>query len=533
MKKFLKLVSIFVFAIIITFSTIEFYLQKAFENDVHYNDYVNAYHRVHSLQFNADKLLNELTAKNELTFDPTNASKLVEVVANLKNPEVGKKPVLILGSSQLIVVNDDWTYHKHGKTAGEVIERSYPEYELYNLSMAIMNYNEKEIVLRKLLQLVDFEKVLIFVTPLDLFNEDIRPEIERLKDITIEELKARRTQPRVQANINRDSTEDKSASTVLANFPVNRDLLKIWLKDKIAQYKRPDSLQQQRPLSWEPVFSKFDSLAVAEWTTSESKSGDHSLYLKNSGTAEFEWSTVNSIALKEPSNTITFGITYKTKNIDSCKLCALDFQVLFADHSVEYYYQNLQFKQGTNDWTELRDTARFDKKVISIKPSILFYSGSGELWIDNILAIPGDSLMEVSNVIPNSDVELQEEVNRVDTYHYSLEQWNKITEKGTKLINSLVAEKQNYNFEASIIVTPIYNEPNKFPYNEALYNDFVRNLRQQCHQNDIHFLDASRILEPKHFSVYDSGPKQGLIDIHHFDSHGHEILAEFLIKNLF
>jgi hypothetical protein len=529
MSQFLKLTLIFVFGVAVIFTGVELWLKKTFEADVHYNEYVNAYNRVHSLQYNADKLLTEMAAKNELTFDPTNASKLLDVVANLKKPEPGKKPVLILGSSQLIVVNDDWTLYKHRNTVGEVIERDIPELEVYNLSTAIMNYNEKEILLRKLLEVVEFQKVLIFVTPLDLYNDDIRPEIAQLGQLALEDIKARKYQQQ-ELPANEDSLEITTATVSLSNFPVNRELLKIWLKDKVAEYLTVDTTTNKMPMDWEVVVSRPDSLAEFGWSTSEAYSGDHSLYMKNGGTAEFEWSTSNAITLSKPANEITFAINYKTNEIKDCNLCALDFQIIYEDGTVDYYYQDLHFKQGTNDWTQMSKTVKFGQNVITIKPSILFYSGSGELWADDVSAIPSTT---TENVLPNPDAEKAQDESRIDTYHYGFEQWDRVTDKGLKVINNLAAEKSKHQFEAAVIVTPIFEGDGKFPYNEALYNVFVNKLKSQCEKENLTFLDATRILEPKNFSIYDSGSKKGLIDIHHFDSQGHQILADFLTKNLF
>lgn len=70
-------------------------------------DYIVSNTKVTNLRKSASEILNNLIETNSLTFDPTHGVSIKKVFENLKFSE--KKKTLLLGSSQLVTLSDDWS----------------------------------------------------------------------------------------------------------------------------------------------------------------------------------------------------------------------------------------------------------------------------------------------------------------------------------------------------------------------------------------------------------------------------------------
>ncbi len=135
--------------------------------------------RLSSLSGAAEGVLRGLVERDEVTWDPTNGTRMGAVLAHLRPGE--GRPILMLGSSQLITLRDDRRLGAHAKRVDRELERLAPaRTTVYNLSVGAMTAAEKALVLERALAVERFAEVLVCVTPWDSREESVRPELRAI-----------------------------------------------------------------------------------------------------------------------------------------------------------------------------------------------------------------------------------------------------------------------------------------------------------------------------------------------------------------
>ncbi|MCF6244245.1 MAG: Ig domain-containing protein [Sulfurovum sp.] len=139
------------------------------------------------------------------------------------------------------------------------------------------------------------------------------------------------------------------------------------------------------------------------WVNNEGHSGTHSLKLENNVVTRSGWNY--PVIPIDHQKTITFGGWSKAENVANTALYTLDFHVVFADKTDKWFYPpELHFNKGTHDWEQVELTKTFDKEVVSIKPYVLLYNGTGTAWFDDIYVIPKNTNTDtppIMNAIEN------------------------------------------------------------------------------------------------------------------------------------
>lgn len=101
-----------------------------------------------------------------------------------------------------------------------------------------------------------------------------------------------------------------------------------------------------------------------------------------------------------------------------------------------------------------------------------------------------------------------------------------------RLFDSLRATRAG-KARVAILLTPVRYDARLPAYLPVdFYPEFVRDVRAQCQAYGFDLLDATTVLAPSHFGVYQGGESSGKIDVLHFDAAGHKILAEFIAQSL-
>lgn len=149
---------------------------------VHFADveyYVSRSERLLRLSRSADEALEQMIREGEVTWDPTNGEKMARVLGHLKETDHTK--LLVVGSSQQIVVRDEPAEEGHEHVASRVLMRlSRIPIQTYNLSVGGMTAAEKSIVLERAAECADFRYVVVAVTLWDTFAGSVRPAIQSI-----------------------------------------------------------------------------------------------------------------------------------------------------------------------------------------------------------------------------------------------------------------------------------------------------------------------------------------------------------------
>jgi hypothetical protein len=141
--------------------------------------HVAASERLSALSTDSERVLRRLVEHDEVTWDPTNGTRMGTVLAHLRRGE--GMPVLLLGSSQLITLRDDRRLDAHPKRVDRVLERLAPaRATVYNLSVGAMTSAEKTLVLDRALAVERFADVLLCLTPWDSQQATVRPALRSI-----------------------------------------------------------------------------------------------------------------------------------------------------------------------------------------------------------------------------------------------------------------------------------------------------------------------------------------------------------------
>lgn len=504
-----------------------------FNGDFESPSYVRKFKRINDLRKSSTEILKNLIETNEVTFDPTNGTSIELVLNNLKRTK--KKKVLLLGSSQLVTLNDDWSYDNYLNRVDKVLESYYYENAVvYNLSMGGMTVAEKKILLDKTLEIITFDIIVLSIGPYDCIKSDVRAGLGSIisKNLEIER----------GETIKNSAKEDRMFSILDLNSKIENDIqngfsywfpffekkgaIKLMVKDRFNQILKTPYIHKplKKPKSWRTFNQELDD--ISGWVANVSYSKERSLkiYKVDSLTnASWKGFKVNF----EPTNSIVLGGWSKSDNVVGSNLYGLDFEINFIDGTSKWYYKGLEFDDGTHDWQSREIKLNFGKSIISITPQLLLYKGTGTVWFDNIYANPIYNKIG-KNVISNYD--LEEESNRKDVYTLKFEEnvWGDIFNNSNAMATYL-KEKLPERSKPYILIPPAYTSKIKNAYEQDyLFDKYVSLLSETCMNSKITLLNANELLGESHFIEFEAGDKKGLVEPLHFDTKGHEKLAKYL-----
>lgn len=130
----------------------------AFMHAADVNGYLQRAEHVRDVMRSADTSLGEMIRNNEVTWDPSNGTSATEALAHMKRTD--KPRLLLVGSSDLLVVSDDWTGTRVPKRVDRAIKRlASHSIEVYNFAKTAMTVDEAELVLERATEIQDFDWV--------------------------------------------------------------------------------------------------------------------------------------------------------------------------------------------------------------------------------------------------------------------------------------------------------------------------------------------------------------------------------------
>lgn len=521
---------------ILSFVGLTLIFGTGFEEDPDNRNYILADRKITSLRESSSQILEELLKQDNVTFDPTNGVSIETVLENLKCSS--PKKVLLLGSSQLVTLNDDWSSDNYLRRVDKILETEYNDEEVmvYNLSMGGMTVPEKKIVLDKVQEVLKFDKIIVSIGPYDCRETNIRPGIERIETIAFDR------KDRETCISREDSQSFGSFSIDKANTSIEKSIkgrlsesefffdkkgaIKLWVGEKVkALMGNKPFYSPKKSLSWRTNNQKLND--VSGWVNDTVHSGKKSLkIIKEDKETNSSWGGFK-VDLERPTKKIVLGGWSKSENVAGAKLYCLDFKIDFIDGTYEWVYEGLEFEKGTNDWTKKENVLQFDKDIVSITPKLLLYKGSGVVWFDDIYARPIYDKVGV-NVLLNQDMEEESRIKDVHSLSFEENVWENIFENAIDLVKYMGA-KTNDTGKYYILIPPAYHSPLKKAYEqEFMLEKFKSGLEKACKSNNIQLLDANELLDESHFIEYESGDRKGMIEPLHFDTDGHKKLAEYL-----
>jgi len=531
---------IFVWQVLISFLALMVLVsivESFFKRDNSSIEYIAESNKLNSLRTSSSIILENMIANNSVTYDPTNGIKIKQVIENLK--QTNKSKILILGSSQYVTLNDDWSDDKYLRRVDKLLQDKFKgKVIVHNLSLGGMTISEKKIVLDKVLKLYEYDVIITSIGPYDSVKDDIRKTI---KDIEAIEIRANEYR-QLNENLDKESNSfsiskiNKEIEKKMKNhvndkvfFFKNKYAIKLWLEDKLK--KSTKQSKPKEPLGWETTNQNLNN--QTGWVNDFYNSKSRALKIeKTSFDTNAKW-TGYKVNLDKPSKEIHLSSWYKTQGVKSTKLFCLDFKLDFIDGTYKWYYKDLLYNEGTNEWNFIESTFKSKKDIIAITPNVLFYEGTGTLWVDDIEAkAVYDDKTKSKNLVINSNIEEYQDIKEVYSIDFTDEQWKNIYKNAKELLTHLheIVPKKTKSY---LLIPPAYNSKYKNTYSQDYeLNVFYSNLKSQSQNYKINYLDASKILDESHFIEYKTGKKKGYIEPLHFDSRGHEILANYLKNNI-
>ncbi|MFD0863132.1 hypothetical protein ACFQ1M_13030 [Sungkyunkwania multivorans] len=534
---------------ILVFLVLSYLIRFFFYKDPKVESYLTFNKGIKTMATSTSAMLDSLIIKDEVTFDPTSGKEIDKVFQNLKETE--KPKFLMIGSSQLRVVQGKNITETYDQLVSQRLQdHSDAAFQIYNLSLGGMTIKEKLIVAQKASELLDPDKVLIAVTPWDCISDNIRPTVKELadKNYTKKENKERKgvlTEDHgfsFPSTIN-DKVSDYTEEVVEDNVEIyaKRTAIKKWLKDETITVLKegeheltessPKAIGLNIPRYWLTVNQSLDN--KTGWDTTVFRSGTRSVKISNDEVKNSKWFG-DEITLEKPTATFEFRGWSKTEDVArTTKLLCLDFQVFFEDGSYEWYFKNLKFSKGTHDWEEVATKVTFDKKVVAVKPHMLFYGGTGHVWFDDISIHPIYEGTAAENIAPNPSFE-EEATERIHvSYSYKDDEWQQIYLNMASVVDFLSETRNKGASMPILLMTPFWHHKDKTAYPQKdKYEETAKRIKEYCEEKEVLFVDASYILSKDNFGVYTQGSVRDKIDVLHFDAKGHLTLATFIIKEL-
>lgn len=122
------------------------------------------------------------------------------------------------------------------------------------------------------------------------------------------------------------------------------------------------------------------------WVNGGAHGGSRSVKIENNMGANAGWRGKTVNFSNDYPTTLKFGGWAKAENVGTDGLFAIDFRVDFEDGTYTWHYTGLEFSRGTHGWENKETTVTFDKSVKMIRPYLLFYGTTGNVWFDDIYA---------------------------------------------------------------------------------------------------------------------------------------------------
>jgi hypothetical protein len=505
---------------------------------------------INSMAKSRETLLDSLIKINNLTIDPSDGNDIDRVLNNLKYSK--KEKLLMVGSSQLIVVQGEEYWQSRSQVVSRKIEYlTNDKYQTYNLSMGGMTAPEKLLIANKAASILQPQNIVIAMTPWDSGVNKIRPTLQAIAENTYktqDEIKEQNEASVAKEDFKFPITFNDKVSSYLESITKEKSILyskrtgiQKWLKakaDAVFKHQKVDSITvleeediEVKPEYWSTNTQELND--VTGWDTSVKHSGNKSLKITNSQPQNALW-LGDPIYLDSPSKTFSIEGFSKAENIGgNIELYAVYVGVTFEDGSETQYYDNLSFTKQDHDWEKVGTTITFDKKVVSVRPFLLFYGGTGTVWFDDIKITEGDASSESENLIPNPGAEEKSVIRKNASYLYNQADWQLILQNMKNSVDFLAVQNKEFSAKTALLITPFWHYKNKLAYPQIKeYKDLIEKIKEYCGEKNVKFIDASYLLSPENFGIYKNGEDKNKIDVLHFNENGHNKLALFVIDQL-
>lgn len=536
----------FLFLIQVAIAVIVFVLASKgmvylFFNDANFKGSISLDSKVKSMAESAESLLDSLIANDEVTFDPTKGKEIDRVLSNLRQTE--KTKILFVGSSQLIAVRGERDLNGHSKTTSEKLTYfTKQDLQTYNLSLGGMTVPEKLIIAQKAIEVLSPEYVIIAVTPWDSTKDRIR--------IGLSEVSEKKYQPKTKTDLKVENdlvfplslNEHVSTAT---NHIIEENLLfysrkltfKAWLNEKISNlWKRSKIGEKAKTAVNTPNYWATKSQKLTDetgWDSKEFKSGKRALKIENTEATNAQWFG-DPIYLKKGTMAFVLEAWSKAEDVsEDTTLYCLYLNLMLEDGTERQVYKQLAFSKGSHDWEKVEAEIGFNQNVISIRPFLMFYGGTGTVWFDDITVAPIYEKQQGKNLAPNEGFEENSITAKNVSYLYSPKNWEIIYSHMASVVDFLSETERQSHTKTAILLTPFWNNGINYGYPQLEeYNSMAKNIKNHAINNGVDFLDASYILSEENFKKYTKGENKDKIDVLHFNEEGHTALAKFIVENM-
>lgn len=502
---------------------------------------------INSMAKSRETLLDSLIKINNLTIDPSDGNDIDRVLNNLKYSK--KEKLLMVGSSQLIVVQGEEYWKSRSQVVSRKIEYlTNDKYQTYNLSMGGMTAPEKLLIANRAASILQPQNIIIAMTPWDSGVNKIRPtlqDIEKNTYKTQDEIKDLNQTSLAKEEFKFPISLNNKISLYLENITKEKSILyskrtgiQKWLKSKadaIFRLHKEDTLimtsdvtDEIKPEYWSTNNQELND--ITGWDSIVKHSGKKSLKISNSQPQNALW-LGNPIYLETPSKTFNFEAYSRAENISgNITFYAFYLGVTFEDGSETQFYKDLSFSREDHDWEKVNSTIAFDKNVVSVRPMLLFYGGTGAVWFDDLKITQGNKSSKSDNLVPNASAEEKSLIRKNASYLYSQADWQLILKNMKNSVDFLATQSKEYSSKTALLITPFWHYNDKLAYPQIKeYKDLIENIKAYCSEKNVGFIDASYILSAENFGIYKNGEDKDKIDVLHFNENGHNKLARYII----
>jgi len=186
---------------------------------------------------NAEAILDDMIDRDEVTWDPTNGALIERVLTHLKRSP--RRKILLIGSSQFLVVRDDRSYAGVSKRVDRALEALLGgAFDVYNLSLGGMTMEEKKRLLRTATGLEEFDSIVVEMTLWDSVSSEVRVGIRQMAaDLaTGRRVSAGRALSLQPGRINQFATTMfRTALNCFVPFFEHRGRIRGWLEERLAE----------------------------------------------------------------------------------------------------------------------------------------------------------------------------------------------------------------------------------------------------------------------------------------------------------
>lgn len=505
---------------------------------------------INSMAKSRETLLDSLIKINDLTIDPSDGNDIDRVLNNLKYSK--KEKILMVGSSQLIVVQGEEYWKSRSKVVSKKIEYlTNDKYQTYNLSMGGMTAPEKLLIAKKAASILKPQNIIIAMTPWDSGVNNIRPSLQAVEKNTYktqEEIKDLNNSGLAKEEFKFPITINNKISAYVEETTKEKSILyskrtgiQKWLKSKadaIFGFNKEDTLiitsevtDELKPEYWSTNNQELND--ITGWDSIVKHSGKKSLKISNLQPKNALW-LGDPLYLGTPSKTFNFEAYSKAENIaGNITYYAFYLGVTFEDGSETQFYNNLSFSKKDHDWEKVNSTIYFDKNVVSIRPMLLFYGGTGTVWFDDLKITQGNISSDSRNLVPNAGAEDKSLIRKNASYLFSQKDWQVILQNMKNSVDFLATQNKEYSSKTVLLITPFWHYNEKLAYPQIKeYKDLIKKIKAYCIEKNVGLIDASYILSTENFGIYKTGKDKDKIDVLHFNENSHNKLAHYIIEQL-